>query len=77
MMSHIVESCPIMAAYPSCTLRMKMLFRDRQIMVHDMHMRLRKREIAVVVINNYYNYCYYVITVIITNPFIRLITITE
>ena len=51
MMSHIVESCPIMAAYPSCTLRMKMLFRDRQIMVHDMHMRLRKREIAVVVIN--------------------------
>jgi len=25
----------------------------------------------------YYNYCYYVITVIITNPFIRLITITK
>jgi len=51
MMSHIVESCPLtkqsqswMAAYPGCTLQMKMLFSENPgwpITVHDMHTRKR------------------------------------
>ena len=45
-MSHIVESWPWqnwMAAYPGCTLQMKMLFRRWPVMVHDTHTRRRRR----------------------------------